>query len=275
MTTTSTMSLGAASGPTWAYRGLRPRIVLIWLPLYYSLLIAPVDDTMSRHPLSAWVAAAIAAGTFTGAVLTRFRPGPRQQQMALLLLAVLAALAVTTTAVYSSAWSSLFVLLAIGVGVVVSARDAPYVVLLITAVATVGTPFAGDSADGALTTGLTVLLSGLGTYAFHQLFAVVAELRCTREELARVAVSEERERFARDLHDLLGHTLSVMVVKAEAVGALRRATVLRLPRTPLTSRASGARRWPTCVAPRAATAAPVWSGNSPGHTPRSTQPGSP
>jgi len=47
---TTTISLGAASGPTWAYRGLRPRTVLIWLPLYYSLLIAPVADTMSRHP---------------------------------------------------------------------------------------------------------------------------------------------------------------------------------------------------------------------------------
>jgi two-component system sensor histidine kinase DesK len=33
-------------------------------------------------------------------------------------------------------------------------------------------------------------------------------------------VAEERERFSRDLHDLLGHTLSVMVVKAQAVRRL-------------------------------------------------------
>src|SRR5262249_31364830 len=42
----------------------------------------------------------------------------------------------------------------------------------------------------------------------------------SREELARLAVSEERLRFARDLHDLLGHTLSLMVVKTEAVRRL-------------------------------------------------------
>ena len=33
-------------------------------------------------------------------------------------------------------------------------------------------------------------------------------------------MAEERLRFSRDLHDLLGHTLSVMVVKAEAVRRL-------------------------------------------------------
>nr|WP_277819980.1 histidine kinase [Actinomadura sp. RB99] len=42
-------------------------------------------------------------------------------------------------------------------------------------------------------------------------------LRAAREELAKAAVEQERLRFSRDLHDLLGHTLSVMVVKAQAV----------------------------------------------------------
>jgi two-component system sensor histidine kinase DesK len=48
----------------------------------------------------------------------------------------------------------------------------------------------------------------------------VAELRRTREELARSAVDAERLRFARDMHDLLGHTLSVMVVKAQVARKL-------------------------------------------------------
>src|SRR5690606_5786437 len=37
------------------------------------------------------------------------------------------------------------------------------------------------------------------------------------QQLALAAVDRERVRFSRDLHDLLGHTLSVIVVKAEAV----------------------------------------------------------
>jgi two-component system sensor histidine kinase DesK len=65
-----------------------------------------------------------------------------------------------------------------------------------------------------------VLLATLANTAFTRLLETVAELRRTRAELARVAVAEERERFSRDLHDLLGHTLSVMVVKAQAVRRL-------------------------------------------------------
>jgi two-component system sensor histidine kinase DesK len=60
----------------------------------------------------------------------------------------------------------------------------------------------------------------LASTAFTRLLETVSELRHTRAELARVAVTEERERFSRDLHDLLGHTLSVMVVKAQAVRRL-------------------------------------------------------
>jgi two-component system sensor histidine kinase DesK len=38
--------------------------------------------------------------------------------------------------------------------------------------------------------------------------------------MARLMVAEERLRFARDLHDLLGHSLSVIVLKAELAGKL-------------------------------------------------------
>jgi two-component system, NarL family, sensor histidine kinase DesK len=42
------------------------------------------------------------------------------------------------------------------------------------------------------------------------------QLRLTREEMARVAaVNEERLRIARDLHDLLGHNLSLIALKSE------------------------------------------------------------
>ena len=41
-----------------------------------------------------------------------------------------------------------------------------------------------------------------------------------REELADIAVEQERARFARDLHDLLGHCLTVITVKAELAGQL-------------------------------------------------------
>lgn len=42
-----------------------------------------------------------------------------------------------------------------------------------------------------------------------------AKLRMAQEEVERLAKLTERERIARDLHDLLGHTLSVVVLKSE------------------------------------------------------------
>ncbi|WP_050669784.1 sensor histidine kinase [Luteipulveratus halotolerans] len=41
-----------------------------------------------------------------------------------------------------------------------------------------------------------------------------------RQENARLAVQEERNRMARDLHDILGHSLTVITVKAELAGRL-------------------------------------------------------
>lgn len=42
-----------------------------------------------------------------------------------------------------------------------------------------------------------------------------AELRLSHDEVRRLAASAERERIGRDLHDLLGHTLSLITLKLE------------------------------------------------------------
>jgi two-component system sensor histidine kinase DesK len=47
-----------------------------------------------------------------------------------------------------------------------------------------------------------------------------AKLRLAQEQIEHLAQVAERERIARDLHDLLGHTLSVIVLKAEVASKL-------------------------------------------------------
>jgi len=61
---------------------------------------------------------------------------------------------------------------------------------------------------------------GGSAVALRHLTATVAQLHRAREELARAAVNQERLRFARDLHDLLGHSLSTIVLKSELAGRL-------------------------------------------------------
>jgi signal transduction histidine kinase len=75
---------------------------------------------------------------------------------------------------------------------------------------------AADTTPIALITGL----AGASTIAFVWFVRLVEELRRTQQELARTVVERERLRFAQDLHDLLGHTLSLIVVKAEVVRRL-------------------------------------------------------
>ncbi len=65
-----------------------------------------------------------------------------------------------------------------------------------------------------------VFLIGLGMVAVRQMVTTITELARAREEVARLAVGEERLRFARDLHDLLGHSLSVIVLKSEVARGL-------------------------------------------------------
>jgi two-component system, NarL family, sensor histidine kinase DesK len=47
-----------------------------------------------------------------------------------------------------------------------------------------------------------------------------SKLEMAHEEIEQLAKLAERERIARDLHDVLGHTLSVIVLKAELAGRL-------------------------------------------------------
>ncbi|MBF6025124.1 sensor histidine kinase [Lysobacter niastensis] len=47
-----------------------------------------------------------------------------------------------------------------------------------------------------------------------------AELQLSHDEIRRLAALAERERIGRDLHDLLGHTLSLVALKSELAGKL-------------------------------------------------------
>ncbi|MFK4105064.1 sensor histidine kinase [Streptomyces sp. NPDC019531] len=84
----------------------------------------------------------------------------------------------------------------------------------------------GHALPESLVTGVVVLVAA-GFLAFTSVFSVwllnaVYELDAARETRARLAVAEERLRFGRDLHDVMGRNLAVIALKSELAVQLAR-----------------------------------------------------
>jgi len=65
-----------------------------------------------------------------------------------------------------------------------------------------------------------IVVSGLAIWGVRQMIVRNVELIAAQQTVAQLAVAEERARTARDLHDILGHSLTVITVKAELAGRL-------------------------------------------------------
>ncbi|MEO5873814.1 MAG: histidine kinase [Streptosporangiaceae bacterium] len=75
--------------------------------------------------------------------------------------------------------------------------------------------FTGWDRFQSILLGLGFPMYALSAYATVWLCLAVKELRDARAELASQAVGQERLRFARDLHDVLGHSLQAVALRAE------------------------------------------------------------
>ncbi len=67
---------------------------------------------------------------------------------------------------------------------------------------------------------VSTMIAAFGNHTGYQEMLTKRKLRRSQEEVTRIAKVAERERIARDLHDLLGHTLSVIVLKSELASKL-------------------------------------------------------
>ncbi len=76
----------------------------------------------------------------------------------------------------------------------------------------VGTWISTGTADFG--TAMILVVLTLAMFALGGLIRTVRQLRATQGKMARLAVAEERSRLARDLHDVLGHSLTTITVKA-------------------------------------------------------------
>ncbi|MBD3144014.1 two-component sensor histidine kinase [Microbispora camponoti] len=96
----------------------------------------------------------------------------------------------------------------------------PTVAAIVASVAGTGMLF-GLPAPVLANSTVSALVTGLVVYALLRLAQIVKELQAARESLARSAIVEERLRAARDLHDLLGHSLAAILLTCELARRLK------------------------------------------------------
>jgi two-component system sensor histidine kinase DesK len=209
----------------------RPRaaplaMIYVGVPAYVVIAAFSIGDLVRSHEPFAAAVGVAAVLAFSGVFLGFAFPlgHPRSERFVLRYMGTMAVLAVaivllgTTTAVYPAVVS------AMAGDSLRPARAMPFIIGM-SVVAGVSSIANGLGLEDAITEPAIVLMVGLFTLAIRRLAETNRELSSAREELAGLAVASERLRFARDLHDLLGHSLTVIRAKSELASRLARSDV--------------------------------------------------
>jgi two-component system sensor histidine kinase DesK len=133
---------------------------------------------------------------------------------------VLFIIVVSFTFFVSASWLGLMIYVVTAAGCSLSTSSVVPTTVSISALTVILGALTGSSFSDIGPLAFEVALIGVTMLFLRRLIATNAELRLAREEKARLAVAEERLRFARDLHDLLGHSLSLIALKSELAGRL-------------------------------------------------------
>jgi two-component system sensor histidine kinase DesK len=189
-----------------------PRSRLLCVGLALAFLGFPLADLLSgRHSGGSEVIAAAGLAGFAAVYLRLFWILPwvttERRTEGSALLGAAAALAVGLSVAFGGEWLGLLVYLTVAVALALPTSPA---VVGVGAIAG-----ASVAITGGLDIAAQVLSVGLILIGVRRLMELVRELEATRAQVAELAVSEERLRLSRDMHDLLGHNLSLIALKSE------------------------------------------------------------
>lgn len=197
---------------------------LVWISIWALYIKAPFGDlTSGRHGTWQTVlgSAGLAAFVLCYLTLVFFRTRePEPATWVYAALVMLGVLASALSAVLGSPWLELFVYVAVACGAALPMRvsvwaiPASSVILLALGLAVETVP---ERAPALL---LSSLMGGFSMAGVKSMVSTMRELREARENAAHLAATEERLRLARDLHDLLGHSLSLITLKSELAGRM-------------------------------------------------------
>ncbi|MFL5864565.1 MAG: sensor histidine kinase [Solirubrobacteraceae bacterium] len=199
------------------------RARVLGLLVWGAFIVAPIATAISNsgspgEHFLAIAAALLFSAVYVWLVMTWFEERARWRPIALSL--VMLTLAVVLTVADRPGWGFLFTYAAACTGLVFPARWGLIAVIGCAALAAVCAELAGAGGGAAGSYAVSAVGIGLLLVLMRDLRLRNQELNKARAELALSAVAAERERFARDLHDLLGHSLSVIAIKAELAGRL-------------------------------------------------------
>ncbi|MER6167289.1 sensor histidine kinase [Streptomyces violaceorubidus] len=198
-------------------------VKVMWTAVWLAYLGAPVSDLLhGGHAVGVQVLGWLGLVVFVVWYMLLLFPGGRGDRNHLVLgsLAVLAAQSALLALTLGREWLVLFVYVAIASGAALPPSLARWTVpgasALLTAVA-FAVPGGTSFIPGLL---LPALLGGFAMTGVRELIRTTLALREARATVAQLAANEERLRLARDLHDLLGHSLSLITLKSELAGRM-------------------------------------------------------
>jgi two-component system sensor histidine kinase DesK len=142
----------------------------------------------------------------------------------ILLLGTMCVLAMGCTLLWGSDWLELFFFIGCGSGLLLPSAIAAWAVLA-TAATAIAVGFVAEASwMNIVITVMVVFGLGFSMIGAVRMGATIQELRAARIQIARLsaseAIAEERLRFARDLHDSAGRTLSLIALKSELANRL-------------------------------------------------------
>ncbi|MCM9081638.1 MULTISPECIES: sensor histidine kinase [Streptomyces] len=202
----------------------RQRMVkALWISIWLVYLSAPVTDLVGGgHSAGARLLGGLGLVSFVAWYLVLiFRTArPLPVRRVLFSVAVLTALATVMSLSLGREWLVLFVYVAICSGAALPAEYSRWTVLGATALLAVtanAVPRGTAYLAGLL---IPALMGGFAMVGIRAMIRTTKELREARATVAQLAANEERLRMARDLHDLLGHSLSLITLKSELAGRM-------------------------------------------------------
>ncbi|WP_322723657.1 sensor histidine kinase [Streptomyces spongiae] len=199
------------------------QIKLLWIGIWLAYLSAPVKDLLhGGHSDGVRILGCLGLVVFVVWYFALiFRTGRRETNGAVLgALAVLAAQSAVLSLFLGREWLVLFVYVSISAGAALPMRLARWAIPVTSALMTVialSVPGGEAYLAGLL---LPALLGGFAMTGVRELVRTTIALREARATVAQLAANEERLRLARDLHDLLGHSLSLITLKSELAGRM-------------------------------------------------------